>query len=283
MATGTGVNQGKTAFVEGFLTIDPDAALDAVNRAWKSAGNEGSVSESLVSKTRSQLRLTGKRGANGGANGANAGPAAKGKAKSSSKGAKGKGASKAVEAPTQPEGSGARPGAEEVGLRRGGARAGAEGQRGGDQPGLGGGGARGEDQRLDGLQGQAGPGPDRRPSPGARRPPVHRARGVGGRNRRRPREEAPQQSTGPETPIAPARGVSDCLRGPGPGGGRGGGGDRRPDVHPEGQRRHAGGRGGLACGPEAADPKHRGVRRRSGGCGPVAADSNDGHGGGRCP
>ena len=72
MATGTGVNQGKTAFVENFLTIDPDAAFAAVNRAWKSAGNDDSVSESLVSKTRSRLKLSGKRGADGGADGANA-------------------------------------------------------------------------------------------------------------------------------------------------------------------------------------------------------------------
>jgi hypothetical protein len=56
MATGTGVRQGKTAFVENFLTIDPDAAFAAVNRAWKSAGNDGSVSKSLVSKTRSKWR-----------------------------------------------------------------------------------------------------------------------------------------------------------------------------------------------------------------------------------
>ena len=56
MATGTGVNQGKTAFVENFLTIDPDAAFAAVNQAWKSAGNDDSVSESLVSKTRSRLK-----------------------------------------------------------------------------------------------------------------------------------------------------------------------------------------------------------------------------------
>ena len=91
MATGTGVNRGKTAFVEDFLTIDPDAAFAAVNRAWKSAGNDDSVSESLVSKTRSRLKLSGKRGADGSADGANAGPAAKGKAKSSSKGAKAEG------------------------------------------------------------------------------------------------------------------------------------------------------------------------------------------------
>ena len=100
----TGVNQGKTAFVENFLAINPDAAFAAVNRAWKSAGKDGSVSKSLVSKTRSRLKPTGERGADGGAAEATAKPAAKGKAKSSSKGAMGKRASKAEEAPTQPEG-----------------------------------------------------------------------------------------------------------------------------------------------------------------------------------
>ena len=103
MATGPGVNRGKTAFVENFLTIDPDAAFAAVNRAWKSAGNDDSVSESLVSKTRSRLKLSGKRGADEVAGEPNAGPAKRGKAKSSSKGTKGNGASNVEETPTQPE------------------------------------------------------------------------------------------------------------------------------------------------------------------------------------
>ena len=103
MATGTGVTQGKTAFVEDFLSSNPDAAFAVVNQAWKSAGNIGSVSESLVSKSRSRLKPTGERGSGGGAGEANAKTVAKGKAKSSSKVAKGKGASKAEEAPTQPE------------------------------------------------------------------------------------------------------------------------------------------------------------------------------------
>src|SRR4051812_43815055 len=100
MATGTGVNRGKTTFVENFLTIDPDAAFSAVNRAWKSAGNDNSVSESLVSKTRSRLKLSGNRGTDG----ANAGPAAKGKAKLSPKRTKGEGASKAEDTPSQTDG-----------------------------------------------------------------------------------------------------------------------------------------------------------------------------------
>jgi hypothetical protein len=101
MATGDGVNQGKTAFLEEFLPDNLDADLDAVNRAWNAAGNQGTISESLFGKIRSKLGLTGKRGANGGASKETAGPAAKGKAKSS-KGSKG--ASKAEEAPSQPNG-----------------------------------------------------------------------------------------------------------------------------------------------------------------------------------
>lgn len=104
MATGSGVNQGKSAFLEEFLPGNRDADLGAVNLAWNGAGNPGSISESLFGKIRSKLGLTGKRGMNGGAAKKTAGPAAKGKAKSSPKGAKGKGASEAGEAPSQPNG-----------------------------------------------------------------------------------------------------------------------------------------------------------------------------------
>src|SRR3954463_5279027 len=77
MATGPGVSQGKTPFVEQFLASNRAANLDAVNQAWKSAGNEGTVSESLVSKIRSRLKAAGKRGSNGGATEEAAAPAAK--------------------------------------------------------------------------------------------------------------------------------------------------------------------------------------------------------------
>src|SRR4051812_36664580 len=102
MATGPGVSQGKTPFVEQFLSSNRAANLDAVNEAWKSAGNEGTVSESLVSKIRSRLKAAGKEGSNGGDTGEAKAPAAK--AKSSSKGAKGKAKPVAEEpAPSQPE------------------------------------------------------------------------------------------------------------------------------------------------------------------------------------
>src|SRR4051812_6788475 len=104
MATGPGVNQGKSAFLEEFLPDNPDANLEAVNKAWSAAGNDGTISESLFGKLRSKLGLTGRKGANDGATEGKAGPAAKGKAKTPPKGANGKGASKAAEAPSQPTG-----------------------------------------------------------------------------------------------------------------------------------------------------------------------------------
>jgi hypothetical protein len=203
MATGTGVGQGKTAFVENFLTIDPDAAFAAVNRAWKSAGNDDSVSESLVSKTRSRLKLSGKRGADG----ANDGPAAKGKAKSSSKGTEGEGASKAEEAPSQPEGREGRPGpvksafVEEVlgrepkanvaAINRAWAAAGHEGKTSDS--------IIYKAKRDLGLTGR--PSSIESASAGVSEPEEWEAGttvGISG--------EAPQQSMGPETPIAPAPG-----------------------------------------------------------------------------
>ncbi len=62
MATGPGVNQGKTAFLEEFLPDNRDANEDAVIAAWKAAGNDGTISSSLVSKIRAKLGLTGRRG-----------------------------------------------------------------------------------------------------------------------------------------------------------------------------------------------------------------------------
>lgn len=76
MATGPGVNQGKTKFVEERLEKDPTARADTINEAWKAAGHEDSISDSLVNKTRSRLKLTGSRGAGAGAS------AAKGKRRS---------------------------------------------------------------------------------------------------------------------------------------------------------------------------------------------------------
>ncbi len=207
MATGTGVTQGKTAFVEDFLSSNPDAAFAVVNQAWKSAGNIGSVSESLVSKSRSRLKPTGERGSGGGAGEANAKTVAKGKAKSSSKVAKGKGASKAEEAPTQPEaregGSGPgksafveevlrrEPKANVAAINRAWAAAGHEGKISDS--------IIYKAKRDLVLTGR--PSPDASASAGASTIERFEAGTAGGT-----REETPQQSMEPETPIAPAPG-----------------------------------------------------------------------------
>ena len=207
MAAGTGVNRGKTAFVENFLTIDPVAAFAAVNRAWKSAGNDDSVSESLVSKTRSRLKLSSKRGADEGAGEPNAGPAKRGKAKSSSKGTKGNGASNLEEAPSQPEGRkrgtgpvksafaeevlGREPKANVAAINRAWAAAGHEGKISDS--------IIYKAKRDLGLSGR--PSPDAPASAGVSMPEASEAATAGGIG-----EETPQQSTGPETPTDSAPG-----------------------------------------------------------------------------
>ena len=60
-ATGRGGNQGKTAFVTEHLQHAPDASDEAINEAWAAAGNEGSISGSLLYKIRAKKRLTGKK------------------------------------------------------------------------------------------------------------------------------------------------------------------------------------------------------------------------------
>ena len=207
MATGTGVRRGKTAFVENFLTIDPDAAFAAVNRAWKSAGKDGSVSKSLVSKTRSRLKPTGERGTDGGPTEANVKTAAKGKAKSSSKAARGKLASKAEEAPTQPEGRergtgpvksafaeevlGREPKANVAAINRAWAAAGHEGKISDS--------IIYKAKRDLGLTGR--PSSIESASAGVSEPEaLETVSSIGGSG------EAPQQSIGPETPIVPAPG-----------------------------------------------------------------------------
>jgi hypothetical protein len=58
MATAT-VNQGKTSFVKQFLSDHPEGNTKAVNEAWQAAGFDGTISPTLVNKTR--VKLTGKR------------------------------------------------------------------------------------------------------------------------------------------------------------------------------------------------------------------------------
>ncbi len=58
MATATS-EQGKTSFVKQFLNNHPDGTTRTVNEAWRAAGFDGTISPTLVNKTR--VKLTGKR------------------------------------------------------------------------------------------------------------------------------------------------------------------------------------------------------------------------------
>src|SRR6516164_3463581 len=50
---------GKTGFLKEYLNDNPQANARAVNEAWKDAGFEGSISNTLVTKLRSEMGLTG--------------------------------------------------------------------------------------------------------------------------------------------------------------------------------------------------------------------------------
>src|SRR5208337_5314328 len=50
---------GKTIFVKDFLNANPQANTKTVNEAWQAAGFDGTISPTLVNKTR--VKLTGKR------------------------------------------------------------------------------------------------------------------------------------------------------------------------------------------------------------------------------
>jgi len=55
----TASTRGKTFFVKEFLHDHPQANAKAVNEAWTAAGLEGTISRTLVDKTRALLGLTG--------------------------------------------------------------------------------------------------------------------------------------------------------------------------------------------------------------------------------
>jgi hypothetical protein len=59
MATVVRRNQGKTEFVKDVLTKNAFANAKLVNDEWQKAGRDGSISETLVNKMRSDLGLTG--------------------------------------------------------------------------------------------------------------------------------------------------------------------------------------------------------------------------------
>src|SRR4051812_2444691 len=52
-------SEGKSAFVREVLTKDSTASAQAVSDAWKAAGREGTISDSLVKKMRADMGLTG--------------------------------------------------------------------------------------------------------------------------------------------------------------------------------------------------------------------------------
>jgi hypothetical protein len=58
MATATKA-PGKSEFIKQVLDKDPFANFKTVNEAWTSAGNEGSISQALVNKLRSEAGLSG--------------------------------------------------------------------------------------------------------------------------------------------------------------------------------------------------------------------------------
>jgi hypothetical protein len=99
MATGPVVNQGKTVFLEEFLPENRDADEDSVNEAWRASGNEGKVSESLISKTRSRLKIPKKRSSK-----VREDVGSKAKKMAKPKEAKGKARAMAEEIPSQPAG-----------------------------------------------------------------------------------------------------------------------------------------------------------------------------------
>jgi hypothetical protein len=80
--------QGKSAFLKEYLHDNPQANARAVNDAWRSAGMDGSISESLVNNMRSKLGLTGNLRAR--SKGTNKAAQKGGKAVVSSKGTPGK-------------------------------------------------------------------------------------------------------------------------------------------------------------------------------------------------
>jgi hypothetical protein len=75
-------NLGKTSFLKELFNDNPQANASSVNEVWKAAGFEGTISQSLVKRVRSELGLTGnmRKGPAGGAgaqSGTTAAPATK--------------------------------------------------------------------------------------------------------------------------------------------------------------------------------------------------------------
>jgi len=59
MPTTATATPGKTSFVKEFLNANPQGNTKDVNEAWQAAGFEGTISPTLVNKTRVKMNLTG--------------------------------------------------------------------------------------------------------------------------------------------------------------------------------------------------------------------------------
>jgi hypothetical protein len=105
-ATERGLN--KSGFIREVLTKNPTATAPLVNQAWAEAGREGSISETLVNKLRSEMGLSGNlRGRPRAASAAQAGEKANGRKRRRRVSAKANGRSR-----TPADGSPAAPAAE---------------------------------------------------------------------------------------------------------------------------------------------------------------------------
>ena len=60
MATVKEKSVGKSGFLKEFFVDHPDAKKAAIDEAWQEAGNGDTISDSLISKIRKDLSLTGK-------------------------------------------------------------------------------------------------------------------------------------------------------------------------------------------------------------------------------
>src|SRR5512142_2232229 len=58
MATLREKTDGKSVFLKKYLVETPDVSKEAVEAAWRAAGHEGTISQSLIGKVRKDLGLT---------------------------------------------------------------------------------------------------------------------------------------------------------------------------------------------------------------------------------
>src|SRR5512135_2626119 len=58
MATAKEKGAGKSMFLKEYLVNHPGAGKEAVDAAWRAAGHEGTISQSLISKIRGEIEAT---------------------------------------------------------------------------------------------------------------------------------------------------------------------------------------------------------------------------------